>query len=198
MPIKRRSSKRTVKIPIKFGDTVCDLNTNKHNRDRNEDEGNEEVTRDGSDDVRNGGNDDGLGNGDGDTESEAILGIGIDFPPLNATFNNVTVSEQLNKQNFVFDHSHDANTRVVDHNGIKSMNVNDCASTDSDSASKNDDETSVDCLNNKQTIGVSYVTITTAKLFDNKLELIPTITNKENREVVVFDDELIELCSNKW
>ncbi|GJR01048.1 hypothetical protein Tco_0524032 [Tanacetum coccineum] len=68
MSIKRRSSKRTMKIPIKYGDTVFDLNTNKHNQDRNEDEGSEEVIRDGSDDVEKGGNDVELGSGDGDTD----------------------------------------------------------------------------------------------------------------------------------
>ncbi|GJR01050.1 hypothetical protein Tco_0524034 [Tanacetum coccineum] len=78
------------------------------------------------------------------------------------------------------------------------MNGNDCASVDIDSASKNDNESNVDCLNNKQTSGVSYATITTTQLLDNKLELIPTITNEEGREVLVFDEELIELGSNKW
>ncbi|GKB62957.1 RNA-directed DNA polymerase, eukaryota, reverse transcriptase zinc-binding domain protein [Tanacetum coccineum] len=65
------------------------------------------------------------------------------------------------------------------------------------------DETEVNHGNNTQTAGkegikVSYANIASSNSFDNKLNLIPTETNEDGVEVVIFDEEIVSAGSKKW
>ncbi|GKF87963.1 RNA-directed DNA polymerase, eukaryota, reverse transcriptase zinc-binding domain protein, partial [Tanacetum coccineum] len=63
--------------------------------------------------------------------------------------------------------------------------------------------TEVNHGNNTQTAGkegikVSYANIASSNSFDNKLNLIPTETNEDGVEVVIFDEEIVSAGSKKW
>ncbi|GJX71997.1 RNA-directed DNA polymerase, eukaryota, reverse transcriptase zinc-binding domain protein [Tanacetum coccineum] len=179
----RRRSKRKIKIPLKSGDTVCDLVGSKNNSENVE-------FCDLAKEIGDSNGDDGEYIRDvNGTEEIDVSEMMNDFP---------TIAESLNRTDTV---SHDeSNTstpvrvEIVNHctpvNG-STEHVIDCTQTNC----KNTIEKS-DCAKDDVVLK-SFVNTVCENVVDNKLILIHTGTN-DGREVVVFDDEILKDGVKKW
>ncbi|GKC93280.1 RNA-directed DNA polymerase, eukaryota, reverse transcriptase zinc-binding domain protein [Tanacetum coccineum] len=106
MSNKKRSSRRIIRIPSKFDNTICDLNNSKSNTCNRERIERDEVNSEGNDDVSNGGCEN-LGNEEGSTAGNPVKWMDSEFPTLNETISkkteysvhSVNVTGENNKEN---------------------------------------------------------------------------------------------------
>ncbi|GKE15675.1 RNA-directed DNA polymerase, eukaryota, reverse transcriptase zinc-binding domain protein [Tanacetum coccineum] len=181
--LNRKISKRKIKIPLKFGDTVCDLVGSKNNSENVE-------FRDLAKEIGDSNDDDGEYSRDvNETEEIDVSEMMNDFP---------TIVESLNITDTV---SHDeSNTSTP----VRVEIVNNCTPVNG-STEHVIDCTQTNCKNTVEksdyakdnVVLKSFANTVCENVVDNKLILIPTDTN-DGREVVVFDDEILKYGVKKW
>ncbi|GJS35094.1 RNA-directed DNA polymerase, eukaryota, reverse transcriptase zinc-binding domain protein, partial [Tanacetum coccineum] len=188
----KRKSKRKPKIPFKFGDYVCDLIGKKNNKENNVDcDSNDEIGGNGREEYHgnhcgnDGGNDggkDGRFKGDTDKEEEGneVMELVNEFPTIQESLNcKVNVSES--------------------NSGYSSPKIHNMPDEIKSPEKQNSNITEPKShkLNEGGVLRKSFVFTVAENIIDNKLKLIPTGMNDE-REVVMFDDEILHEGLKKW
>ncbi|GJY90846.1 RNA-directed DNA polymerase, eukaryota, reverse transcriptase zinc-binding domain protein [Tanacetum coccineum] len=179
----RRRSKRKIKIPLKFRDTVCDLMGNKNNcgydevRDKIEENDSEGYGITGET-IANG------------TEELEMMEMMTEFPKIAKALNrSESVSDVENVNTTPV-----RNMIVNDDNSTPNRNGSNIESNEhvKDNNQKNDNKLDMEGANLK-----SYATTIYENVVDNKLKLIPTGVSN-GREVEMFDDEFLYEGIKKW
>ncbi|GJZ33626.1 hypothetical protein Tco_0579062, partial [Tanacetum coccineum] len=187
-----RRSKRKPKIPLKFGDSVCDLIGKKNNKENNADcDSNDEIGGNGREEYHgnhggnDGGNDggkDGGFKGDTDKEEEGneVMELVNEFLMIQESLNcKVNVSES--------------------NSGYSSPKIHNMPDEIKSPEKQNSNITEPKShkLNEGGVLRKSFVFTVAENIIDNKLKPIPTGMNDE-REVVMFDDEILHEGLKKW
>ncbi|GKE52637.1 zinc knuckle CX2CX4HX4C containing protein [Tanacetum coccineum] len=176
----RRRSKQKIKIPLKFGDTVCYLMGNKNN-DENGDisDENKEMGENAYEEfceineVK----------GTERTEESEVMEIVNEFP---------TIAKSLCRDETVSDKKYGNTTTKIP------MEINESDIIDSANSQNSNNNKPVDNkLDNDGFKMKTYATTVSDNMVDNKLKLIPTGIN-DGREVVMFDDEILQEGIKKW
>lgn len=191
MSNRRHSSKRSIKILLKYGDSVCILDNRKNNQENsvNNSEGNKIGVDFG--DVNNGGKgvDDDVNNGSkvGDTEMEVV-------EELNGVHDVATPNVSDGK---IFSGCSDDIT--VSHKSVIENDIgNQCDVLEQVLSTQLPNLTNdVPKHKNNQLEHYAKLVSQKDKTIDNTLSFIPTEVD-EDREVVIFDEELVKRGSEKW
>ncbi|GJZ02307.1 RNA-directed DNA polymerase, eukaryota, reverse transcriptase zinc-binding domain protein [Tanacetum coccineum] len=193
MSTKRRS-KRRIRVPFRYNDTLCELNTKMSCKDNegtnNEMNGGEKVLDDGR--VENGD----IGEGVQSVSKEFNV-TEYDFPLLNED-NEILVDcndAEINEGNTEHEQETDCNNQLEQDCSIKEGMNHNLNSPPNNSNETNDKET---VHTNYASINKTYVDLVKPKgdKDDNKLSQIP-ITVEDGREVVIFYEELVLEGSRK-
>ncbi|GJW79881.1 RNA-directed DNA polymerase, eukaryota, reverse transcriptase zinc-binding domain protein [Tanacetum coccineum] len=183
MSNRKRSSKRKLRIPLKFGDPICELGKSRISKEG------VEANNDNGDEIKDCAD----SNNDGKQTAEAgSSGSGSveefkeyeeEYPTLNET---ILQSGCVNKES-----------------GGKTVNSTECCSEFEEltkETNSNKKEDNINRTNDNQMKGIkktfASVVMPDGNGFDNKLELIPTMS--EDGRDVVFDEEMIMEESRKW
>lgn len=179
MSNKKRQSKRKIKIPIKYDDSICDLGKSRVCNDREDNK----AQAAGSEDIINGG----CKNNEGDEVRVAHVEpekgreevIVNEFPTLNEVFSKASSTGKQTPVNTVIDTIDSASSVQIDNE------LNASAIPNSSNKKIVNAKLSFACIVKNNTE------------YNNTLELIPTRT-EEGREVVIFEEEFVIEGSKKW
>ncbi|GJU81690.1 hypothetical protein Tco_1284055 [Tanacetum coccineum] len=183
MSNKKRSSKRKLRIPLKFGDPICELGKSRISKEG------VEANNDNGDEMKdcaysnNDGKQTAKAGSSGSGSVEEFKEYEEEYPTLKET---VLQSGCVNKES-----------------GGKTVNSTECCSEFEEltkETNSNKKEDNINRTNDNQMKGIkktfASVVMPDGNGFDNKLELIPTMS--EDGRDVVFDEEMIMEGSMKW
>lgn len=208
MSTKGKTSKRRIRIPNKYKNTVCDLNENKLNANcKNDGSGdlNDEYRE--NEEIRAQNEELGVFGDNSDLNKNVIVDKGLEM--RNEEVENVVVNENMENMNVnclaegstvsiptnsanndpLNDGSNSCIEKVLDGNNhsAQDRNNNECNSEVKQYAVNKD---------NKQ--WKSYASVVETSVIDRNMCFIPTVISSEGNEVVIFDEELVMEGSKKW